>query len=544
MTLFPIIERELRVRARRKALRWPRVIMAAVALLILTWTVFVPQWAGVGLPPQAAVTLSFGLLFIVAAFMGARLTADSVSQEYRDQTIGLLLLSHLKGWEIAIGKLVSNTLTAAFTLMATVPMLSIPVLAGGAEAGQVFKLGLAMLNVLVLSAALGLFFSSRTTEGRRAQNFAMLFIAVSLFVLPGLLAFSLAQGPASPWRWLLLLRYVCPTFSIYGTFGALMGGGIGGGDFWKVLGVQQALAWLLVFAAGWSITRRSVDRPAGGMRLGWRQRWRLWRLGNPTTRARRRQRMLDCNPFEWLVCRYRWRNVWPLVLTGLPLAVFTAIAVIFPDEVEPVAMGGFAVLLMHALLKFQIASESVHPILTERREGTAELLLSTPLANEDLMRGQWGAIRSQFAPAVGLTLAATAGLAFLIFVDAGQNTDIPPEGAFLLILPAVALLADWWALTWVGMWCATWRGNARKAAGNTATFVLVLPWLGLFVGSMAFAALMAYLQPSSPPDLPFLLIAILAWSLLGFGGDLFWTLLTRRILRYRIRRMLEKPIEA
>ncbi|MCB1127082.1 MAG: ABC transporter permease subunit, partial [Verrucomicrobiae bacterium] len=464
MTLLPIIERELRVKARRKGLRSPRVITAVVALLIVTWTVFVPQWWGLPMPPQAAVATCFSLLTLVAAFMGARLTADSVSEEYREQTLGLLLLSHLKGWEVATGKLMSNTVTAGYTLMATVPVLSIPLLRGGAEPVAVFKLALVMLNTLVLSAAIGLFFSSRTSDGRRAQTLATLLMAFLMFVLPSLVAMAAIQGPTSPWRWAALLCFLCPTLPIYGVFGVGMSSAFDLGGFWTFLGVQQGLAWLLVFAAGRGITRRSVDRPVGGFRLGWRQRWGLWRLGGTATRSCRRRRMLDRNPFEWLVCRYRWRAFWPLLLTGLPLAIFSALAVAFPDEVEPISVGLFVVVLMHVLLKFQMVSDSVVPLLTERREGTAELLLSTPLSNREFMAGQWGAMRSQFGPAVAVTLAATGVLAVLIFLDAERSTDLSRTVAFLLGLPAVGLLFDWWTLTWVGMWCATWRGTSRKAA--------------------------------------------------------------------------------
>lgn len=537
MTLLPIIERELRVRARRRGLRWPRVITALVVLIIVTWMVFVPQWAGVPMPPQAPLAMSFGLLFLVAAFLGARLTADSVSQEYREQTLGLLLLSHLKGWEIAVGKLVSNALTAVFTLLATVPILSIPVLAGGAPPATVCKLALAMLNTLVLSAATGLFFSSRTTEGRRAQTLAMLLIALSLFALPSVVALAAMQGPASPWRWALLLRYLCPTLPIYGAFGVGMGPAFGFGDFWTFIGVQQGLAWLLVFGAGWSITRRSVDRPAGGLRLGWRQRCRLWRLGGAATRTRRRQRMLDRNPFEWLVCRYRWRAVWPLLLTGVPLAVMTALPVIVLGGLDS-SVVGIGVVLMHVLLKFQMASDSVTPILTERREGTAELLLSTPLTNRELMSGQWAAMRREFAPAVGLTLAATLAVAVLIYLEAEPSDNVGRAAPLLLALPALALLFDWWTLTWVGMWCATWRGTSRKAAGNTGAFVLILPWVGLFILGSVYGFLTVGLASNDPH--PWVFLAI--WILLTFGSNFLWTVLTRRILRYRLRPLLEKPL--
>lgn len=251
--------------------------------------------------------------------------------------------------------------------------------------------------------------------------------------------------------------------------------------------------------------------------------------------------MLDRNPFEWLVCRYRWRAFWPLLLTGLPLAIFTALAVAFPDEVEPISVGLFVVVLMHVLLKFQMVSDSVVPLLTERREGTAELLLSTPLSNREFMAGQWGAMRSQFGPAVAVTLAATGVLAVLIFLDAERSTDLSRTVAFLLGLPAVGLLFDWWTLTWVGMWCATWRGTSRKAAGNTGAFVLILPWVGLFILGSVYGVLAVGIALRNGPN-PWVFLGL--WIVLGFGGNLLWTVLTRRILKYRLRPLLEKPVES
>lgn len=95
MTILPLIERELRVRARRRAVYWARFAVALAGILIClpTLVMSASSWSG----SQAALGHSaFNGLVVTAFFLcccAGLLTADSISRERREGTLGLLSLS-------------------------------------------------------------------------------------------------------------------------------------------------------------------------------------------------------------------------------------------------------------------------------------------------------------------------------------------------------------------------------------------------------------------------------------------------------------------
>lgn len=530
MAVGPIILRELRVQARRRGLRRTRVLVALVTLLV-TWTFFLGAASGGGrLPAQVALGLFGAILLWISALLGSSLTADAVSREYREQTLGFLLLSPLRGWEVALGKLLAHTLTTAYAILATVPVLTLPVLVGGATGGQVLGLALACLDVLGLGSAIALYFSSGTNNGKRALNLSMLVLVVLLIVLPvlsgwGSLRIRAAGGTAGTSAvWLSGLALVCPSTLLESV---LTGTAVG--RFTIAMGVQMGLAAVLVALAGRRIRRRSTERPATPRALGWQELWRQWRLGSPARRAAVRARWLEVNPFGWLSCRYRYRWVWPLLIAVLPLGTFLTGWILWPVVVDLTFALTTGLLLAHLLLKLQMASDSVTPLLEQRQGKAVELLAVTPLRNRDFLAGQWAAMRQQFGPAVVVTLGCTLWLALRWLPET-------PAAAWITLLVGANLLLDWWTLTWVGMWCATWRSNPRKAASNAGGFVLALPWLAWIVlwilGSLVelFAGIGPVLSADS---------ALVLWWGLGWLNDLFWIVICRRILQRRLRVCLQ-----
>ncbi len=518
--------------------------MSTVALLIVTWLLFLPRWMGAGIPPAFALMVSFQLAFFAALFIGARLTADAFSQEYRDKTLPLLMLSRLRGWEIALGKLTSNGVTALYMLMATLPILSIPLIAGGATGSTILRLSLATLSGLVFSASIGLFFSSLTESGRRAWALSLTTLLALLFGPQLLLAFLsvvFRVNALTQYEWLIYLHFFSPA-SLSASAMQVMGFAPASshGGFWIMLVIQQGIAWSLVLVSGLVAARRSVDRPEGVLRVGLRGRLRLWRLGDSPTRARRRQ-VMDLNPFMWLVTRYGYRAAWPLALTLLPITSAAALWYAFPRVIDPVVTGFVVCTIIHLILKFQVGAESVAPILTERRSGTIELLMSTPISNRQLMQGQARALRSQFAPALTVAVAATLAQALLVILHV-NDPETRLWGVIICSAAALALLIDTRTMVWVGMWCATWKINERRAAGTTTAFVVVFPWLILILLSLGMAVLAAAQTPRSFEPSPWLFFG--AWVFLGFGIDIFWLVLTQRILSRRLRALLSKPLSA
>ena len=85
MTVLPIVGRELRVAARRPGTYWLRVTAAFVAIAVFGWMLLTLLRDQV---PSAAhgrylFRALFGLAFVYCLFIGARLTADCLSEEKR-----------------------------------------------------------------------------------------------------------------------------------------------------------------------------------------------------------------------------------------------------------------------------------------------------------------------------------------------------------------------------------------------------------------------------------------------------------------------------
>src|SRR5262245_47263996 len=131
MTFLPIVERELRVACRRRGSYWMRVGAALVALLLgawmLLWTHFGSQ-RRLGLGMFVALSV---VAFLYALLAGLRTTADCLSEEKREGTLGLLFLTDLKGYDIVLGKLAATSLNVFYGLLAILPIMAVPLLLGG-----------------------------------------------------------------------------------------------------------------------------------------------------------------------------------------------------------------------------------------------------------------------------------------------------------------------------------------------------------------------------------------------------------------------------
>lgn len=116
-----IISRELIVGARQKATHRARLFAGATTIgiftVILLFTNSPVQFVG-----PTLFGIVYFILFLQAIFAGVRLTADCLSEEKREGTLGLLYLSGLRGAEIVLGKLAVRALRASYAMLATLPV--------------------------------------------------------------------------------------------------------------------------------------------------------------------------------------------------------------------------------------------------------------------------------------------------------------------------------------------------------------------------------------------------------------------------------------
>ena len=155
MNIAAIIYREILVFSRNPkifALRLALVGSIAVVWLLSSEISSLSGPMSLRLLTYTAVTF-FG---VTAVF----LSADTVSSERRNRTLGLLLLTPLKPAELLLGKLFSNSSHFLFCLIAVAPIFALTLLRGGLEWADV---GLELINVVsmvVLALTIGLFYST------------------------------------------------------------------------------------------------------------------------------------------------------------------------------------------------------------------------------------------------------------------------------------------------------------------------------------------------------------------------------------------------
>ena len=113
--LWAVVGRELRVAARRSSTYWTRAVAVLLGTLLLVWMLEISS--AFATPAQAGRTL-FGLLttcaWLSCLLAGVFLTADCLSEEKREGTLGLLFLTDLKARDIIAGKLVATSVNGLY----------------------------------------------------------------------------------------------------------------------------------------------------------------------------------------------------------------------------------------------------------------------------------------------------------------------------------------------------------------------------------------------------------------------------------------------
>src|SRR3974390_3046068 len=111
MVLLPLVRRELQARVRARGTYWTRSAVGLAGVLVCSQAM---SSAMAGMPAVMGRIIFNGIVwgaFLVTCGI-ALLSADSISAERRDGTLGLLLLTDVKCVDILLAKLSSVGLTS------------------------------------------------------------------------------------------------------------------------------------------------------------------------------------------------------------------------------------------------------------------------------------------------------------------------------------------------------------------------------------------------------------------------------------------------
>jgi ABC-type transport system involved in cytochrome c biogenesis permease component len=536
MTFLPIVGRELRVAARRSGTYWFRIGVALVALAIGGFVMLLPF---VSNAPQRLGIVLFVCLsivtFIYSLLISILTTADCLSEEKRDGTLGLLFLTDLKGYDIVLGKLAASSLNAFYGMLAIFPVMAIPLLVGGVTGAEFWRVVLVSINNLFFSLAVGMFCSAVCRDERKAMVLTFLIIVVLTIGFPILGALSTdwkrVRAP-SPLFFVSSPGYVSfiafdETFKSFKTFNF----------FYQSLLCIHGLAWALLLVSCLIVPRTWQDKADSSGDRGWRGRWRQWKYRSPEQRLTARRRMLALNPFYWLAGRDRMKSVFVWMFLGAVGLLWAWGLWRHPHDWKDEWAYFWTGLIMGTVIKCWLGSEACRRFGADRKSGALELLLSTPLSVKEIIHGQLLALWKQFAAPAAVVLIAD----FLFLMSKRQNSG----WAWMCVAGMIVFVADLIALSWLGMWLGLRSRHAHRAAAGALVRVLVLPWILMAILLLVFALSNAYgrIRAWTGADWEGK-IFLLSWLVIGLSIAAIFGLRARQKLLTQFREVATQRFEA
>jgi ABC-type transport system involved in multi-copper enzyme maturation permease subunit len=440
------------------------------------------------------------------------LTAGVLTSEKERDTLGILLITRLGAGTIVLEKFLSRAIPMLLYLLLSLPLMGVAYSLGGVESGAVLSAGLLLVGMVLHIGSLGVFSSAYC----RTTTQALLLTYLLLFLLAGPLLMALRFGivPAGmPSRTALPLGWTA--LWVFG-----------------VTGLLPAFLWLML--ARLVLWRRAFLQPRNfGLRIlrwldGLFHRLNQNRVTKGIVVLDERVELPRFRPIAWRetmkrslgTVRYLVRF---LLLVEGPLLFVILIplsdaSVWQSRQYLPVEIAVFAVWWVTI---FAVLSQSTALIAGERARQTLDVLLSTPLSAEQIVRDKFAGVQRLI-----LVLLVPLGTVFLfrgwwfasivnwwprpnlpvyLLTSLGSAIVYPPllgwlgfhaglrfksqVTAMTAALGIVLVLAGLpWALDWVGVY----RGDAELGGlwGTLTTVVLpatgpnVSPWMDDYASSM------------------------------------------------------------
>jgi hypothetical protein len=395
LNLPPILERELRVALRklkpvRRRLRLAAACTAAVFLL----SILAGKSAGRDLHH---LLCAVGFYVVLTA---PQRIAGLFSTERQEQTLGLLFISGLSATEVFLSKTISAVAIVFSDLISMTPLLALPFLMGGVS----FQLFLATIcclpNLLLFAVAISLLGSVLSEDEGTA---VLLTVVLGVLMVGFPLVIYLVQKSLSDGNptldWLLLCN---PTYGPWLVFKKFSAGEAS--EFWRNYLITFFVSILCFTIAAFLLQRLWRQREEHGVLFRWRETWRSAVHGTVAWRKRLASTWLHKSPCAWLAARDRgpltvaWMSFFGMIL------IWLLGWVLWPAKWLSTGNFFLTAILLNSGLRW-IIHYSAAGIGFARRDGSYELLLTTPLKTGQIVDGQVAALRWRFRRLCRVALA-------------------------------------------------------------------------------------------------------------------------------------------
>jgi ABC-type transport system involved in multi-copper enzyme maturation permease subunit len=452
--MFPIVRRELRAAAKRRVtyrLRWMVALVAAMGVfsaanladgftIEVGWFVF---WS------------ASAVMIVICSASGLLLTADSISREKREGTLGLLFLTRLTSADVVLGKLTVGALNGGAVAFAALPFLAFSLCLGGVTATEFWVMSATLLFLLAYSLTLGIFVSTLL----RKEGFAALAFCFLMLAPVGLTALALMKWSVIP-VWLARVNPFFPALSLENHL--LFSPGLVWQTVWFQIVAMVGMLLVSFVVLPWTVKGAAPGRKIK-IRISSRRFLRIKELKGK----------FDVNP----VYALSRRQGHAVALLLLCVGVYFVVGFAAPNAWE--AEATFLV-LMAFLPKFFVLWHASGMMAGERQSGFLESLLTTPVTGSEILRGKMNAIKWQVVPALAFAMFGLWWTSTKWWAAEGEIT----VGATVGLAAMITLLIDVHSIGWVGLWQGLVARDRRRALLWAALWGLVGPWLPAAVATV------------------------------------------------------------
>jgi ABC-type transport system involved in multi-copper enzyme maturation permease subunit len=472
MNCVAVIEREMRTSSRKRWTFLVRALFAAFGAVVCLFFLAAPRLSPAERGRNMLMVLSC-LSLGLCLFTGGFLTADSVSAEKREGTLGLLFLTPLNGLDIVLGKMACHSLQLFYGVVAMFPIFFLPIFNGGVTWGEVSRICLALSVALVFSASIGIFISVFATESR--TTLTTTFVTVFLWTaVPMVLVIILQMLRVSRSLW-FGPHLLSPVFTLLAAFDNAYRTTSGARSFWASLLGLSVLSLGRVVASGFLLPRAYAAMGRAGLRRSPAAKNELAPPRLPP----------DVSPYEWAVLRQAQVpaafRILTLFLVTLHL-IMCAASVLTSRYQACLITAMFSALALHVVTKIRLAIEATRQLHQDRQAGALELLLVTPLPEQSILDGHQRAIRSLSRKSWLLLVSLNLLMELMVLLCSDQlHISGNDSTAFSVLFIGGAVLAwgDIPALTALAPWHALRSPTHMRAALLTCLQLFIPPYLGI-----------------------------------------------------------------
>ena len=502
MIHLPIVDRELRVACRRpsffRARMWAVMgTLLMTGILLGVYALTTRGGGGFGVPVGRMLFETFKWLsFLGASFAGVILTADCLSDEKREGTLGLLFLTDLRGYDVVLGKVATHALQSVYAFLAAFPVVGTCFLFGGVTGSEFFQIMVVLLVTLFLSLSVGALVSACNRETARTMTLTLAIMLGLMLGLPYLDSWlgKLLGGSGSGW----LIR-LSPAYAL------LEAGSSTGPRFEQNVLCLAGLA--LAFLTGSClILPRTWQAGSEPRRKG--PKGSVLATSDPSARPplpTPSRAILNREPTQWLAGRLHRPG--PVVWGATLLTLAGMIIALTLRRSNPAggvdATAQLVAWLLTVFVRFWLVLHACRFWTDARSSGAFELLLVTPIRPRDLIRGQWRALCRTFLPVVLVVTLIIAGVGYLQMLDlmavnraalGGAATgaanamsveevdrmlnEIRLQHLTSLGFNIVQQFTSFWALGWMAIWMGMVTQRVQVAVAKALVFADFLPMLG------------------------------------------------------------------